>query len=509
VGLDLLRQGANAADTAIAVAAVLAVTEPCSTGLGGDMFCLYYNASTKQVTAVNGSGQSPAALTYDMLCQTYPAPDGSVNSDAFMLSPHSVTVPGAARGWEDTLQRLGSGKFTMAQLVEPAAQLAEEGFPVAPVTAHHWEHGFDSIRAWHPEDGGPLPLTVDGQRPPEPGDLLRNPDMARVLRDLGAHGAQAGFYEGTTGQAIVQRLQELGGCLTMEDLAKHTSLFPDPIAADYRGCKLWQHPPNGQGLAGLIALTGLKHLEAKEVVPPIETLGATDRLHLLTEMMRLGFADGRAYIADPTTMERTTASLLDPQRIGDRATRLFNPAEAKIQGIPDAASCTISFQVVDKEGNAISFVNSNFMGFGTGIVPKGCGFSLQNRGFGFTLQPGHPNHVEPSKRPYHTIIPGMLTHSDTGELYATLSNMGGNMQPQGHMQLTINLLARGMDPQAAIDEPRFCIADGTQEGAVFIEDPVPEEVLEALRAKGHLVRGVSESQYRLVLLPSMSLSRMP
>lgn len=416
----------------MAVAAVLAVTEPCSTGLGGDMFCLYYEQKERKVSAINGSGKSPAALTYDLLSKAYPDGKGGVDADAFRLSPHAVTVPGAARGWEDTLERFGSGKFTFSQLLEPAAKLAEDGFPVTPVTSHHWQSGMDSIVRWLDDTNGPVPLTVDGKNGPKPGDILRNPDMARVLRDLGEKGAQAGFYDGATGRAIVERLGELGGCLAASDLANHTSLFPEPIGIDYRGHRLWQVPPNGQGLAGLVALAGVGHLEQTKSVPQIETMNATDRLHLLIEMMRLGFADGRAYISDPDSLTRTSEELLDPKRIGDRAERLFDPATAAIAGAPDASSCTVSFQVVDKEGDAISFVNSNFMGFGTGIVPKGCGFTLQNRGFGFTLDPaGHPNFVAPSKRPYHTIIPAMLTHVDTGELYASISNMGGNMQPQG------------------------------------------------------------------------------
>lgn len=499
IGLDLLRQGANAADVAVAVAAALAVTEPCSTGLGGDMFCLYYSAATQKVSAINGSGKSPAALTHDMLCQAY-GQGGSVDAEAFRLSPHAVTVPGAAQGWEDTVQRFGSKKFTLAQLLEPAAQLAEEGFPVAPVTSHYWKSGLDCISQWVADKTTqPIPLTVDGKRAPKPGEIMHNPDMARVLRDLGKFGAKEGFYQGATGRAIAARVQELGGCLTDSDLASHSSLFPDPIGVDYRGHRLWQVPPNGQGLAGLVALSGIAHLEQNKHVPAIESMDDKDRLHLMIEMMRLGFADGRAYIADPDACPRTTDDLLNPKRIGERASRLFDATKANIAGAPDASSCTVSFQVVDKEGNAMSFVNSNFMGFGTGIVPKGCGFSMQNRGFGFNLSPPeHPNMVAPSKRPYHTIIPGMITHTDTGELYATISNMGGNMQPQGHMQLTINLLARGMDPQAAIDEPRFCIADATQDGSVDIEEGVDDNTVMALQKMGHDVTGNKKGHERSV-----------
>lgn len=430
IGANLLRQGANAAEAAVAVSAALAVTEPCSTGLGGDMFCLYYDNTTRKVTCINGSGKSPATLTLEKVREKYPLGEG-VDVEAFRDSPLAVTVPGAAQGWEELLKKHGSGNFSMAQLLEPAAQLAEEGFPVAPVTSFHWRAGMQQITKWL-SPGEDVPLTVDGTRrgAPQAGDVVFNPDMARVLRDLGEHGAEKGFYQGATGQAIVDVLEKHGGCLTLQDLEDHTSTFPEPICTDYRGCRLWQVPPNGQGVAGLIALAGLHHLEDQRIISPItkESIGTADCYHTMIEMMRLGFADARAYISDPDTMTVDNSWLVDKERIGTRAAKLFDPRKAVIEGAPDASSCTVSFQIVDSAGNAVSFVNSNYMGFGTGIVPKGCGFTLQNRGFGFTLQEGHPNTLAPSKRPYHTIIPGMLTHADTEELYATLSNMGGNMQ---------------------------------------------------------------------------------
>lgn len=233
-------------------------------------------------------------------------------------------------------------------------------------------------------------------------------------------------------------------------------------------------------------------MEVTKVIPKLsnESITKSDLgLHAMIEMMRLGFADARAFVTDPEFMTTSYHDLLDTGRIGRRAEKLFDPTQATIDGAPDASSCTVSFQVVDSEGNAISFVNSNYMGFGTGMVPKGCGFTLQNRGFGFTLEAAHPNCIGPSKRPFHTIIPAVLTHSDTGELYATISNMGGNMQPQGHLQLTVGMLAGNLDPQAVIDAPRFCITDGTQGGTVFLEKGVDEEVLKGLREKGHKMRG--------------------
>jgi gamma-glutamyltranspeptidase / glutathione hydrolase len=523
IGLHLLRQGANAAETAIGVAAALAVTEPCSTGLGGDMFCLYYDAATKQVSCINGSGRSPANLTRELLLQKYPdptaaAPGRRINGDQYCTSPHAVTVPGAAQGWQDLYNRHGGSAgnkklFSFAQLLEPAAVLAEEGFPVGPVTAHHWQVEMESIKRWYSNSSDNdrnevtaerrIPLTVDGKNAPRTGDVMYNPDLARVLRDLGSHGAQDGFYRSaTTGRAIVEAVQKHGGCLTLDDLHAHTSsTFPTAISAEYRGVKLWQVPPNGQGIAALIGLTGLGHLEDSSKTPKISknNLGSAETLHVMMEMMRLGFADARKHVSDAATMHVTNEWLLDARRIGQRAERLFQPNRACIRGMPDASSCTISFQVVDAEGNAISFVNSNFMGFGTGIVPDKCGFTLQNRGFGFTINSSdndkddsaiknHANVVGPSKQPYHTIIPGMLTHADTGELYATLSNMGGNMQPQGHFQLVVDMVAANLDPQTAIDWPRFCIVDGRQNGIAYLEDGMSNATVQQLQDMGHVVQ---------------------
>lgn len=489
IGLDMLRKGANAAEAAIAIAATLCLTEPCSTGLGGDMFCLYYEASSKKVSCINGSGKSPMRLSLEVLQRDCGDDDGGggVDSSKFMFSPHAVTVPGAAQGYEDLLQKHGSGNFTLEQLLEPAAQLAEEGFAVSgPVTSFHWRNGMKQIAQWIPA-GQALPLSVDGKQGPEPGDIMKNPDLARILRDFGKKGAKDGFYRGDAGKAIVDVVQKHGGVLTMEDLADHKSTFPEPIGATYRNVKLWQVPPNGQGIAGLIALSGLEHLESTGKCPKMtpKHFGTADSYHAMIEMMRLGFADGRMYVADERNVPVSLDWLLDTKRIGERADQLFDPKVAKIVGMPFPSSCTVSFQVVDSKGNAISFVNSNFMGFGTGIVPQGCGFTLQNRGFGFSTDPQHPNFISGGKRPYHTIIPGMLTHVDTNDLYATISNMGGNMQPQGHLQLTVGLVAGGLDPQAAIDSPRFCIADGTQCGSVQLEEGVEDEDVKELHQRGH------------------------
>ena len=422
IGLQILRKGGNAADAAIAVAGALCVTEPCSTGLGGDAFALFYDATSRRISALNGSGKSPASLTYEAARTAAARTDLPWERNAL-----SVTVPGAARAWDDFIQKHGSGTLTLSELLEPAAILAEDGFPVGPITAYHWSEGAQTMLYAHAQPGE-HPLAIQ----PTVGQLVKNPDLAQVLRELGQDGPDA-FYSGRIGQAIVDAVQSRGGCLTLDDLTSHTSTYPDPISTEYRGYRLWEIPPNGQGVAALIALSSLQALEQTATIPPItpNSIGTAPTYHALIETMRLGFADARAYVSDPESCPPSSVEkLLDPSRIASRVTQLFDPHRAAIHGHPDSSSCTVSFQVVDGHGNAVSFVNSNFHGFGTGIVPHKCGFSLQNRGCGFTLNdnPTHPNAAGPSKRPYHTIIPALLTHQDTDELYATLTNMGGNMQ---------------------------------------------------------------------------------
>lgn len=357
IGHNFLRDGGNAADTAVAIAAALAVLEPCSTGLGGDMFCLYYDSSSRKVTAINGSGKSPKDLSMKLVMDS--CGDGSVvDEEKFRLSANAVTVPGAARGWEDLIKQHGSGNFTLRELLEPAAVLAEDGFPVTPVTAHHWSTGMPVIEMWV-EPGTKVPLTVDGKNAPKAGDIVVNKDMAEVLRQLGDKGATDGFYNSAAGKAIVNAVQKHGGVMTMDDLNDHSSLFPRPMSVQYRDVKLWQVPPNGQGVAGLVALAGLQHLEESGKCPTIspDNIEDVDAYHVQMEMMRLGFKDAREHVACPDHMRVTDEWLLDTERIGNRAASLFDPAKAVIQGTPLPSSCTVSFQVVDKEGNAVSFVN--------------------------------------------------------------------------------------------------------------------------------------------------------
>jgi gamma-glutamyltranspeptidase/glutathione hydrolase len=478
-GLEILGKGGNAADAAVATAAALNVTEPTSTGIGGDCFALYYDARTRQVSALNGSGRAPAALTLERLQRE------GFRNELPPFHPYTVTVPGACAGWCDVVGALG--RLPLAVVLSPAIRLAEEGFPVAPVTAYFWQRGV--MRQLSQAPGG-VELTIDG-RGPRPGEIFRNPGLARTLHRVAEVG-QSAFYQGEIAEAVASAVQEAGGCLRVEDLAGHFSTWERPISSSYRGLRIWECPPNGQGLAALLGLNLLEGFDLASL-PPL----SAQRFHLEIEAMRLAFADTRWYAADPNFNPAPLDELLSKEYAAERR-RLIDPqraAQDPARGVPFSSSGTVYLSVVDGDGNACSFINSNYMGFGTGIVPSGWGFSLQNRGHNFSMNPEHPNALMPGKRPYHTIIPAMATREAGGSLYASFGVMGGFMQPQGHLQVIIALADDGLDPQAALDRPRFCIdpVDGDSPAAsrVALEKGVPDETVEALTGMGHPVARVS------------------
>jgi gamma-glutamyltranspeptidase/glutathione hydrolase len=473
-GLEILSKGGNAADAAVAAGAALNVTEPTSTGIGGDMFALFYSAETKQVTALNGSGRAPAALTLDRLKQ-----DG-LERDLPPFHPHTVTVPGACAGWFDLIARHGS--LSMPEILAPAIRIAGEGFPVAPLTAYSWQRGAQNQLKSAPNG---RELTIDG-RGPNPGEIFRNPNLARTFEIVASRGPSA-FYQGDIAEAIVRVVQEAGGCMTMEDLASHASTWEEPISVTYRGLRVHECPPNGQGITALIALNILEGFDPASTAPL-----SAERLHLMIESMRLAFADARWYVADPKFSKIPVEGLLSKGYAGERR-KLIDPTRATIdpqRGAPVHSSNTVYLSVVDKLGNACSFINSNYWGFGTGIVPKGFGFTLQNRGHNFSLDPDHPNGLGSRKRPYHTIIPALVTRED-GSLYASYGVMGGFMQPQGHVQVLSALVDDGLDPQAALDLPRFCIDAEESGGRVALEEGISMEAASLLEEMGHSVYAVS------------------
>ncbi len=478
-GLEILSAGGNAADAAIATAAALNVTEPTSTGLGGDCFALYFQASTGEITALNGSGRTPARLSIERLQKE------GLGESLPQFHPYTITVPGACAGWCDLLER--HGRLPTSQVLAPSIRLAEEGFPVSPVTAYFWERSAKRLS----EAPGGIEMTIDG-RAPRAGEIFQNPGLARALRKI-AEGGRMAFYQGEIAEAIAAVVQGAGGCLSQKDMAAHSSTWEKPICATYRGVRLWECPPNGQGLAAQLALNLLEGFD----IAALPALSA-QRLHLLIEAMRLAFADTRWYVADPAFNPAPLEWLLSKQYAAERR-KLVHPERAnlsQVRGAPVASSDTVYLSVVDAEGNACSFINSNYMGFGTGIVPHGWGFTLQNRGAGFSLDPSHPNALAPGKRPYHTIIPGMLTLDDDGSrgtpntLYASFGVMGGYMQPQGHVQVVLGLVDDGLDPQAVLDRPRVCIDDGTAGGRVALEEGISPQVQSELAKMGQAVYSV-------------------
>jgi gamma-glutamyltranspeptidase / glutathione hydrolase len=475
-GLEILRQGGNAADAAVATAAALNVTEPTSTGIGGDMFALFYEAQTGQVTALNGSGRAPAGLTRERILRE------GLSPALPPYHPYTVTVPGACAGWCDLLERHGT--LSMAAILAPAISLAESGFPVAPVTSYFWQAGANRQLKTAPNGHE---LTLDG-RGPNPGEIFRNPGLARTFRTI-AEGGKKAYYEGPIAESIVAVLQESGGVMTITDLAEHTSIWEEPASVTFGEYRIHECPPNGQGITALLAFNLLEVFDLADKNPL-----SAERLHLEIEALRLAFADALWYISDPAFGNIPLVELLSKDYAAERR-KLIDPKHASLdqkRGTPIASSDTVYFCVVDEIGNACSFINSNYMGFGTGIVPQGWGFSLQNRGHNFSLDPQHPNRLEPKKRPYHTIIPGLITLAD-GSLFGPFGVMGGFMQPQGHLQVGLALLLDDLDPQAALDLPRFCIdvAETGQAGAVLLEEGISWQAAATLAEMGHPVKPVS------------------
>jgi len=370
------------------------------------MFLLYYDAKTKKVSALNGSGRAPANLSI-AVCRK----KGIRGDNIPMNNVNTVTVPGAAAGWLTTLEEFGNHSVSVAEILEPAIQFAEEGFPVSELIAYAWQATEEQIKTASP-NGNEI---LRNGKAPKNGEIMRNPNLAETFRVLAKEG-QKGFYEGRIGQAIVDVIQSLGGEMTLDDLKSHKTDLVDPITINYQGLDIWECPPNGQGITALIALGIIDALQELKKIPPISSMkhNSPEYLHVIIESLRLAFADAMYHVADPLHSP-TPTHLLSKPYLQSRA-KLFNPHKQlpKVaRGEPFASSDTVYFSVTDKWGNAASFINSNFGGFGTCVVPKGCGFTLQNRGGAFTLREGEPNSLKGGKRPYHTIIPAMVLRAKT------------------------------------------------------------------------------------------------
>ncbi|KAK6839113.1 gamma-glutamyltranspeptidase [Apiospora arundinis] len=530
-GIEILDAGGNCADAAVAVAAGLNITEPASTGIGGDVFCLFYDAKTKKVSAMNGSGRAGGKCTLETVRKSLGLADGDKSGKIGMESVHAVTVPGAPAGWCDAVERFGSGKFTMEQVLAPAIELGEKGFPVSELVTHYWAKAEPVIRAASPNFREMLkddPSAPDGVRAPRPGEIMKNPTLAKTFRTLATEGKK-GFYTGRIAEELVKVVRDLGGHLELEDLAHHLEMGSepvDPISLKFKGqgvaqalknnipgdnvkdedlgLELWEHPPNGQGIVALMALGIIQELEAAGTIPTFKQadFNSPAYLHVIVEALRIAFADASWWVTDPNVEKVPTADLISPEYLRERA-KLFDPTKATdkplLHGQPSPALQSSDTALLCR-GNAISFINSNYGGFGTCIIPAGCGFTLQNRGANFSLDKDHPDVLAPRKRPYHTIIPAAVTNLHDGSLHSVYGVMGGFMQPQGHIQTLLGQIVGGLNPQQALDAPRVCIGAGMpDEGevidqTVYAEEGMSEDTIEGLRKLGHEVVVLTEQE---------------
>lgn len=466
-GLEMLQRGGNAIDAAVAAAAVLNVTEPHMTGMGGDMFAILWSAREGRLVGLDASGRAGSLISPEVLRDRG-------HERMPYRGAESVTVPGALSGWAALVEQYGT--MSLAEVLAPAIRIAEEGFPVTPIIAEQWR---DTAEVLARDAGATETFLYDGERGPDAGEWFRNPDLARSFRTIAEQGPGA-FYGGELGRRVVDGLRQLGGYLTLEDLENHAVRWVEPISADFHGYTVWELPPAGQGVA---ALEMLRILERHDLAAMGHN--STEYLHTLIEAKKLAYADLERYVADPDHMQVAAEALLDDRFIAARSALIdmTRAADRPDPGEAATESETIYLSVTDAEGNMVSFINSIFEYFGSGVVVPGTGFALQNRGAGFTLQEGHPNQVAAGKRPFHTIIPGFVTRD--GAPWMTFGLMGGSMQPQGHAQMLINMIVFGMDVQQAIDAPRFRHFSGL---SVALEPAIGEQVRAGLRALGHEIR---------------------
>ena len=470
-GIEMLRRGGNAIDAAIATAITLTVVEPTSNGIGGDAFALVWDG--ERLHGLNGSGRAPKALTLEFVKAL-----GHETMPTRGWLP--VTVPGTPAAWRDLHKHFGRLRFE--ELFKPAIFYAEQGHPVAPIVAQYWGYAIQAyaqltspeFAAWHKT------FTLNG-RAPQAGEIWASPDHAQTLRQLAQSYCEE-FYEGKLAEKIARFSQETGGLLSEQDLKEHTSAWVKPIKTVYRGYDVWEIPPNGQGL---VALIGLNILESFDLAQYPRDSG--ESFHLQIEALKLAFADGLRYIADPEFVPVPTEKLLSKVYAAQRRVLITDTACDPRAGDPYAGG-TVYLCTADADGMMVSFIQSNYMGFGSGIVVPGTGIALHNRGACFSLDHTHPNALAPGKRPYHTIIPGFLTRDS--KAVGPFGVMGGFMQPQGHIQVIVNTIDYQLNPQASLDAPRWQWLKAREIEIEFDADPT---IIEGLRARGHDVKVVEPS----------------
>ena len=461
-GLAVMRGGGNAVDAAVAAAACLTVVEPASNGIGGDAFALIWTKG--KLFGLNSSGAAPRAISLEAA-----AAGGITRIPRYGWMP--VTVPGAPAAWAAMVQRFGS--LSLKQVLEPAADYAENGYPVSPVLGEYWERAFHHCRtALEGREFEPWFRTfAPGGSPPGIGEIWRSKDHARTLRLIGESDAET-FYRGETARRIDAFSREFNGFLRAEDLAAFQPEWVQPISVNYRGYDIWELPPNGQGLIALIALNILKGFTF-----PCED--PVDTSHRLIEALKLAFADGLEYIADPSRMSLSAEALLEESYAENRRRTIGERAAEPAAGSPEPGG-TVYLAAADAMGNMVSFIQSNYMGFGSGLVVPGTGIALHNRGCGFSLNPGDANCLAPGKKPYHTIIPGFITKDS--QALGPFGVMGGFMQPQGHVQVMMNMIDFQLNPQAALDAPRL---QWLEKKRVAAEPDFPRHIARALARRGH------------------------
>ena len=476
VALDIIKAGGNAVDAAIAANAMLGLVEPTGNGIGGDLFAIVWDAKSKKLYGLNASGRSPYGLTYE-----YFKRNGITRIPA--QGPLPVSVPGCVDGWFELYRKFG--KLPVADLLKPAITYAREGFPLTEVIAYYWNSNSGSLQKYP----GFKEIYMPNGKAPAKGEIFRNPYLATTLEKIAAGGRDA-FYKGEIAQTMVDYLKEQGGFFTMRDFADHHSEWVEPISTNYRGYDVWELPPNGQGTAVLQMLNMLEKFDLASM-----GFGSAEYIHTFVEIKKIAFEDRAKYYADPDFNQIPLKKLISKEYAKERL-KLFDPVKAA-RSYPAGnleQGNTIYLTTADKDGNMVSLIQSNYRGMGSGMTPGKLGFVFQDRGEMFVIDSTHMNRYEPHKRPFHTIIPAFITRD--GKPFISFGLMGGSMQPQGHVQIVINLIDFGMNLQEAGDAPRIChegsseptgekMADG---GIVYLESGLPYETIRQLLGKGHQIQ---------------------
>ncbi len=496
VALQILKDGGSAVDAAIAANAMLGLVEPTGSGIGGDLFAIVRDAATTRLYGLNASGRSPKSLTLEEFRRR-----GITAIPAY--GPLPVSVPGAVDGWFELHGRFG--KLSIAEVLAPAVQYARDGFPVTEIIAYYWQRDVEDLK----EYPGFADTFMPGGRAPRKGEIFRNPDLANTL-ELIAQSGRAEFYQGGIARTIDAYMKRVGGFLSYEDLAEHRSEWIAPVSTRYRGYTVWELPPNSQGIAALQMLNILEGFDLAGM-----GFGSAAHLHVLTEAKKVAFEDRAKFYADPAFNDIPVRRLISKEYAAERralidvnrAARNYPPGDPILDG-----GETIYLTTADKDGNMVSLIQSNYQGLGSGMTPDGLGFVLQDRGQLFNLEPGHMNSYEPGKRPFHTIIPAFVTKD--GEPFMSLGVMGGGMQPQGHVQILVNIIDFGMNMQEAGDAPRMRHTGSSQPtgevmtdgGVLNLEYGFSTETLRALASLGHSVRHASGGYggYQAIMFDSVN-----